>query len=165
MGKILTRTERSESEFPVVMTAAPVTDIALPNSAWLKANGGKCDINPDSHRRLTRHYNQDVNKITGGVIPTTANTIDELGPDGDSAEHEEKRKREVDSLPLERFVYNYPSFHYEIPSSPDYLRTYLFFHSTKELCPSRWVDQEFSIADATRHNLCHHSNYFYHIIY
>lgn len=101
MGKILTRTERSETEFPVVMMAAPVTDIALPSSACLKANGGKCDINPDAHRSLTRHYNQDVNKITGGVIPTTANTIDELGPDGDSAEHEEKRKREVDSLPLE----------------------------------------------------------------
>ena len=113
MGKILSRTERSETEFPVVMMTAPVTDIALPSSAWLKANGGKYDIDPDSHRSLTRRYNQDVNNITGGVIPTTANTIDELGPDGDSAEHEEKRKGEVDSLPLERFVYNYLSFHYE----------------------------------------------------
>ena len=114
MGKILTRTERStETEFPVaVMMTAPVTDIALPSSTWLKANGGNYDINPDSQRSLTRRYNQDVNNITGGVIPTTANTIDELG-NGDSAEHEEKRKREVDSLPLERFVYIYLSCHYE----------------------------------------------------
>ena len=113
MGKILTRTERSETEFPAVTMTTPVTDIALPSSAWLKANGGKYDINPDSQRSLTLRYNRDVNNIAGGAIPTTTNTIDKLG-NGDSAEHEESRKQEDDSLPLERFVY-------EIPSSPDYL--------------------------------------------
>ena len=124
MGKILTRTERSEIEFPAVTMTAPVTDRALPSSAWLKANGGKYDINPDSQRSLTLRYNQDENNIAGGVIPTTTNTIDKLG-NGDSAEHEENRKQEDDSLPLERFVY-------EIPSSPDYVQ-FLFYLSTKVL--------------------------------
>lgn len=124
MGKILTRTERSEIEFPAVTMTAPVTDKALPSSAWLKVNGGKYDINPDSQRSLTLRYNQDENNIAGGVIPTTTNTIDKLG-NGDSAEHEENRKQEDDSLPLERFVY-------EIPSSPDYVQ-FLFYLSTKVL--------------------------------
>lgn len=111
MGKILGRTERSETEFPVVMMAAPVTDMALPGSAWLKANGGKYDTDPDSQRSLTQPYlYQDVNNRTGGAIPTTANTIDEYG-NGDSAKHGEDRKLGADSLPLERFVCKYLSFH------------------------------------------------------
>ena len=71
-------------------------------------------MHPDSS--LTH---QDVNNRTRGVTQMTANTIDELG-NGDSTEHEENRKRDVASLPLERFVYIYLSFHYEIISSPDY---------------------------------------------
>jgi len=102
MGKILTRTERSETEYPVVMMAAPVTDMALPSSAWLKANGGKYDMDPDLQRSFTRGDYQDVNNRARGVIPTTANTIDEYG-NGDSTEHGENRKQEVDSLQLKSF--------------------------------------------------------------
>lgn len=126
MGKILTRTERSETEFPVVLMAAPVTDMALPNAAWLKANGGKYDMDPDSQKSVTQCDNQDVNNHTRGVIPTKANTIDEI-VNGDSIEHGGNRKREVDSLPLERFVYKYLSFHYEISFNPGYLRGFLFY--------------------------------------
>lgn len=126
MGKILTRTERSETEYPVVMMAAPVTDMALPSSAWLKANGGKYDMDPDLQRSFTRGDYQDVNNRARGVIPTTANTIDEYG-NGDSTEHGENRKQEVDSLQLKRFVCKYLSFHYETLSSPDYLRKFQFY--------------------------------------
>ena len=105
MGKILTRTERSDTEFPVVLMAAPATDMALPNSAWLKVNGGKYDMDPDSQKSLTQCDNQDVNCSAQDVIPTKSNTIDGMR-NGDSIEHGGNRKREVDSLPLERFVYN-----------------------------------------------------------
>lgn len=151
MGKILSRTERSETEFPVVMMTAPVTDIALPSSAWLKANGGKYDIDPDSHRSLTRRYNQDVNNITGGVIPTTANTIDELGPDGDSAEHEEKRKREVDSLPLESLSDDW--WNHSISGVDDY-QPYDFDQAGETPC---WLNSDVRIvsaADKTEANTC-----------
>ena len=139
MGKILTRTEGSETEFPVVMMAAPVTDMALPSLAWLKAHGGKYGIDPDSHKSWTQCDNQDVNNSTRVVIPSTANTIDEQG-NGDSVEHGENRKRKVDSLPLERFVYKYLSFHFEIPSSPGYMRRFsVLFTAKGTLCSSHGV--------------------------
>lgn len=143
MGKILTRTEHSETEFPVVMMAAPVTDMALPSSAWLKAHGGKYDIDPDSHKRLTLCDNKDMSNRTRCVIQAAANTIDAHG-NGDSVGHVENRKREVDSLPLERFVYEYLSFYYEISFRPGCLRRFSFIHcegyNIRTLCPSHKVD-------------------------
>ena len=98
------------------MMAAPVTDMALHSSAWLKVNGGKYDMDPDSQKSLTqRDLYQDVNNCTQSEIPTTANAVDEYGNGDSIIEHGENRILEADSLPLERFVCNYLSFHYEIP--------------------------------------------------
>lgn len=101
MGKILTRAERAETEFPSVLMAASVTNMALPKSpqAWLKGNGYKHDTVPETQKSLTQC---DLNDDTQAVTPTKENTIEEYVNE-DSTEH--GRKREVDSLPLERLVY------------------------------------------------------------
>ncbi|KAL9972811.1 hypothetical protein ACROYT_G019189 [Oculina patagonica] len=99
MGKILTRAERAETEFPSVLMAASVTNMALPKSpqAWLKGNGYKHDTVPETQKSLTQC---DLNDDTQAVTPTKENTIEEYVNE-DSTEH--GRKREVDSLPLESF--------------------------------------------------------------
>lgn len=103
MGKILTRAERTETEFPSVLMAASVTNMALPKLPWLKGNGYKHDTVPETQKNLTQC---DLNDDTQAVTPTKANTIEECVNE-DSTEH--GRKREVEPLPLERLVYKCPS--------------------------------------------------------
>lgn len=96
MGKILTRAERAETEFPGVVKAA--SDMAMPKSTWLKGSGLKRDTVTETQKFLPRYDNQDYNDRTQAV------TSKEECVNEDFTEHKRKRTREVDSIPLERLV-------------------------------------------------------------
>lgn len=96
MGKILTRAERAETEFPGVVKAA--SDIAMPKSTWLKGSVFKRETVTETQKFLPRYNNQDYNDRTQAVTPK------EECVNEDFTEYESKRTREVDSLPLERLV-------------------------------------------------------------
>lgn len=102
MGKILTRAEHADSEFPGVLMAAPVTDMTRPKSTWLKRDGYKRDTVPETQKSLIPCSNQDLNDRTQAVAPTKENTIEQYVNE-DSTELGRKRTaREVNSLRLER---------------------------------------------------------------
>ena len=97
MGKIFTRTEAVETEFPGGITAAQVVNISRqsPHSTWIKTN------------QTTPHCqseNQQANCLTS-VSRMKEDTIKDTSSQQSSSAPSMKFTRDAKESPLERFVF------------------------------------------------------------